>query len=137
MTPAALCSVGLKVITAECQPELKPDIVSSVTKLPFEDKSVDVSLCCQVLEHLPFDNFKTAMIELDRISKKGIVLSSQDTTMHYEVRLRLPIIGFFQCFRERQYHISEEERNAKDAKAGHYWEIGDKVLVRKISSELV
>lgn len=95
MVTAALRSVGIKVITLDYQEELKPDIITSVTQIPLEENSIDVSLCCQVLEHLPFDMFESAVRELARVSSKGVVLSLPDITPHYEIRLRLPKFGLY------------------------------------------
>ena len=121
---SVLRTVGIEVITADCQESLKPDIIASVTKLPLKDNSVDVSLCCQVLEHLPFDQFETAIRELDRVTTKGIVLSLPDITPYYEVRLRLPKFGLYQWTGTRRYRISKKERDKFQQKSGHYWEIG-------------
>ncbi len=119
-----LRTVGIEVITADRQEELKPDIIASVTKLPLQDNSVDVSLCCQVLEHLPFDQFETAIRELDRVATKGIVLSLPDITPYYEVRLRLPKFGLYQWTGTRRYRISKKERDKCWQEDGHYWAIG-------------
>lgn len=120
----ALRSIGIDVITADCQAQLKPDIVASVTQLPLEDNSVDVSLCCQVLEHLQFDLFESAIRELARIAAKGIILSLPDITPHYEVRLRLPKFGLFQWAGTRRYRLSKKERDRYWEQDGHYWAIG-------------
>jgi ubiquinone/menaquinone biosynthesis C-methylase UbiE len=120
----ALRKVDISVITVDCQEELKPDIIASVTKLPLQDNSVDVSLCCQVLEHLPFDQFETSIMELARVAMKGIVLSLPDITPHYEIRLRLPKFGLYQWTGTRRYRISKKEREKYWRKDGHYWAIG-------------
>ena len=67
MVTAALRAIGVQVTTVDIQAELKPDVVASVTDLPFEDNSFDVSMCCQVLEHLPFD-LPTTIEEALRVS---------------------------------------------------------------------
>jgi len=44
-----------------------------IYKLPFKDKSVDLVVCCEVLEHL--EDPEAALSELKRVSKKYILLS--------------------------------------------------------------
>jgi hypothetical protein len=66
---------GLQVTTLDIDAKLLPDIVASVEKIPLPDNSVDVALCAEVLEHLPFSAFETSLEELLRVSKKGVVLS--------------------------------------------------------------
>ena len=124
MVSAALRAAGIEVTTADCQPELKPEIVASVTTLPLADDSVDVCLCCQVLEHLPFDLFEAAIRELARVAASGMVLSLPDATPYYEVRLRLPKLGSFQWVGTRRYRVSEPARDKSWQRDGHYWEIG-------------
>jgi SAM-dependent methyltransferase len=69
---------GIEVITLDLDPALEPDVQGSVTKLPFEDGSFDVVLCCEVLEHLPFDDSRRAMSEIARVSHKAAVISVPD-----------------------------------------------------------
>lgn len=124
MVSSALRAVGIKVTTIDCQAELNPDVVASVTDLPFEDHAVDVSLCCQVLEHLPFDLFATSLRELVRVAAKGLILSLPDVTPFYEVRLRLPKLGLRRWTGTRRYRVPERERERSWRVSGHYWAIG-------------
>jgi SAM-dependent methyltransferase len=124
MVTAALRATGIGVTTVDCKAELHPDIVASVANLPLEDNSVDISLCCQVLEHLPFEQFGAAIRELARVAALGVVLSLPDATPHYEVRFRLPFTGLSQWVGTRRYHVPETERQGNWEGSGHYWEIG-------------
>ncbi|MDM7987649.1 MAG: class I SAM-dependent methyltransferase [Smithella sp.] len=65
-----LRQAGLVVHTVDYDKSLKPDIVASVLSLPVLDKSYDAILCCQVLEHLSWDEFQPALQELTRVAKK-------------------------------------------------------------------
>src|SRR4051812_42493359 len=47
----------VELTTVDFDPELKPDIVAGVESIPLPDNSMDVCLCFEVLEHLPFDRF--------------------------------------------------------------------------------
>ena len=51
---------GYSVTTIDINPGLEPDYVGSITDLDnvFQDKSFDVVLCAEVMEHLPFNLFE-------------------------------------------------------------------------------
>jgi len=124
MVTAALRAIGVAVTTVDVQPELKPDVVASVTDLPFEDDAFDVAMCCQVLEHLPFEDFPKAINELYRVSRKRLIISLPDRRPHYYLRLRLPGIRKALSLGTRQINISEAQIEQAFRSAGHYWEIG-------------
>ncbi|HYF32003.1 MAG TPA: class I SAM-dependent methyltransferase [Chitinophagaceae bacterium] len=46
-----------------------------ITNIPLPDKSFDCACCLQVLEHIPFNEYPTALSELARVSKKYILIS--------------------------------------------------------------
>jgi len=50
-------------------------IHGDVAALPFESGSFDLVTCLEVLEHLPFGVFERALSELQRVSKKYIIIS--------------------------------------------------------------
>lgn len=124
MVSAALRTLGVSVTTVDVQAELNPDIVASVTDLPLKNGAADVALCCQVLEHLPFEGLEKGLKELARVATMGVVISLPDITPYYEVRLRLP--------RLREIHWTGTRRRCPPKayceqvwqRDGHYWEIG-------------
>ena len=46
---------------------------ASAYDLPFKNKSIDLVLCCEVLEHL--DKPETALKEIRRVAKKAVIIS--------------------------------------------------------------
>src|SRR5690349_4581901 len=46
---------GFPVTTIDIDEKLRPDIFGSVLSMPIKDESYDLALCCQVLEHLPYE----------------------------------------------------------------------------------
>lgn len=124
MVTAALRSVGVGVTTVDVQDDLEPDVVASVTDLPFDDGTFDVSMCCQVLEHLPFDEFEPALRELGRVSRAGVVISLPDSTPHYEVRVHVPRLRDIFWTGTRQRYRGDDYKRDRLRLDGHYWEIG-------------
>jgi len=124
MVTAAFRAIGIDVTTVDVQPQLEPDVVASVTDLPFEHDSFDVSMCCQVLEHLPFDQFEPALKELGRVSRKAVLISLPDARSYWEVSGRLPGMKRFAFKVSRQHAIQPERIQRSWLRSGHYWEIG-------------
>jgi len=50
-------------------------ILGSIDNIPFCDASFDLVLCLEVLEHLPYNVYPQALKELQRVSKKYILIS--------------------------------------------------------------
>ena len=118
-----LRAAGLKVDTLDIQAELSPDIVGSVTNLPCEDDAYDVSVCCQVLEHLPFSEFRRSLNELRRVSTRRLVLSLPDVRRFASFRLRFCRFGFSRQFCVPRLRLRPIPPERFDH-LGHYWEIG-------------
>jgi len=59
-------------------------LCASSERLPFSDRSFDLVLCCEVLEHLPDEMFRRTLDELARVSRKYILIS-----VPYKENLRL------------------------------------------------
>ena len=69
---------GFEVITLDIQPDVEPTVIGDVRELPFSEKAFDISVCCEVLEHMPFKYFLPSLCELKRIVRRGLVLSLPD-----------------------------------------------------------
>lgn len=52
-----------------------PKIKGRVENLPLPSDSFDIVLCCEVLEHLPFHLYEKSLKEIQRVSKKYILIS--------------------------------------------------------------
>lgn len=130
----ALRRLGITVTTLDVQASLSPDILGDVRAIPRDEKSFDVSSCCQVLEHLPFDQFVHAIRELHRVTRTRLVLSLPDRTRGFECALLLPHFGLkrFACVMPSRAPTAAW-RAARLEVMGHYWEIGvDGITARKI-----
>lgn len=122
---AAIRATGIEVTTVDIQSELSPDVVGSVTALPLDDDAFDTALCCQVLEHLPFDESIEALMEIGRVTKHALVVSLPDITRYVRVIVGRPPRGHPRVWSMtlpwlRSPSFPEERLRT----AGHYWEIG-------------
>jgi len=120
----SLRRLGVEVWTLDVNPQLEPDVCASVTDIPLEDKCVDATLCCQVLEHLPFEQAQVAWRELSRITRRAMVMSLPDVSRHVELTVAAPKLGrrrlTFSPPRLRPRVIDPGRLELM----GHHWEIG-------------
>ncbi len=87
----AIRTLGVSLMTLDVDPVLQPDIVGSVENIPLPDVSVDVVLCAEVLEHLPFDRFEVCIQEIARVADKGAVISLPHWGYTFRVLWSLPM----------------------------------------------
>jgi SAM-dependent methyltransferase len=71
---------GVQTTTVDVDSSVAPDVIGSVTDLPFDAQSFDVVLCAEVLEHLPWEDAEHALRELRRVARGGAVVSVPDDT---------------------------------------------------------
>lgn len=106
--------------TCDVDPRLAPDVVGSVTALPFAAGTFDAAVCCQVLEHVPFELLPAALAELARVAKHRIVLSLPDVSRYYSMDLRLPGRASLHL----ACRLSRRRGYRARMSSEHYWEIG-------------
>lgn len=121
---AALRAIGIEVATVDIQPELGPDIVGSVTNLPVDDGAFDVALCCQVLEHLPFEHFVPSLREIRRVVRSGAVISLPDVRRSGYVIAKLPKIPTIVVDWTMPRIRFKDMPQSRFEGMGHYWELG-------------
>ncbi len=127
---------GCEYVSIDIDPALQPKVCASVTALPFRDGQFDASFCCQVLEHLPFDQFLPALTELRRITSNRVVISLPDVTPF--VYLRAPGLRRLLPWLWRGIDLPGLPAEHDFAAHGqHHWEIGKKGYpVRRILGEI-
>ncbi|MBN2261084.1 MAG: methyltransferase domain-containing protein [Clostridiales bacterium] len=114
--------IKFNIITMDFDKGLRPDVTGNILNLPFSDEAFDVVACFEVLEHLPFDNFKSILSEFARISKSHVVLSIPDANREYRVFLHIPKHGRF----KKVIQIPRLRRLIHNFDGQHYWELGKK-----------
>jgi len=71
-----LVVTGLDFSRTALQHVAGPRVVGAVDALPFADRSFDLVLCAEVLEHLPEHAFAAARAEIERVAARWIVVST-------------------------------------------------------------
>lgn len=114
-----LRSNGVKVTTLDFARDLNPDVEGSVTNLPFNDNAFDTVLCAEVLEHLPFNQFETALSELMRVASNRVILTLPHSQLNFGISIiSPPLIG------DVSVNIPYPKKHIFDGE--HHWEIGKK-----------
>lgn len=70
-----LKATGVAVTTLDIATDLHPDIVGSVTAIPTQDRSYDLVLAAEILEHIAFKDVPQALRELARVARTHVVIS--------------------------------------------------------------
>lgn len=132
-----LRQLGYDVATLDIDAALAPSYCASVLDMPLLDGSVDLVVCCQVLEHLPFEQFDIALGEIRRVLSPGgrLVLSLPDLTRTYKFLLQLPKLG--QLAGVIPVPVPEFLKKPWTYNGEHYWNIGNKGYpVRRIAAHI-
>ena len=111
---------NLRVSTCDIDARVKPEVVGSVTALPFKPATFDMVVSFEVLEHLPYEVFCAALRELSRVSRGPVIISLPDLTRHVFLHVKLPWIGAHSWLVACNWHPPETVCTVGE----HYWEIG-------------
>lgn len=107
---------NIETTTFDINANLKPDVLGSITELSrvLNNKTYELILCAEVLEHLPFELFDICLEEINKTSIKYVVLT-------------LPIAGRYPIFMHgRIYRKSFNWRlriPSSKIPDEHHWEI--------------
>lgn len=118
---------GVKVTTFDFDETLHPDIIGDVNEIEGvinNNKSgggkFDVLLCCQVLEHLPYENFENILRQFAAIAN-NVIISLPYSATYFKVDFKIPHI------RERRIMLNiHKAQTVFKPSEEHYWEIGFK-----------
>ena len=111
--------------------DLSPDIVGSVERMPLPDRSVDVVVAFEVLEHLPFESFERAIGELARVADRAAVISLPHFGPPLKFSCKVPFLP------EIRFAWKIPFPKAHVFNGQHHWEIGKRGYpVRRIRAVL-
>lgn len=111
---------GVDVLTLDIDANLYPDCAGSILRLPFQDQAFEMVICCEVLEHLPFEWFRGAARELERVSAQHVVISVPDRTRAYRFDVQIPLLGEI----KKLVHVPTLRPREHVFDGQHYWELG-------------
>lgn len=118
---------GIKIDTCDFDKYLEPDYVADIRNLPFEDNSYEVVMAYEILEHIPWEDVDKALSELNRISKKYVIISIPYCSADFELLLKVPLLSrilkkpFLNLFFRIPYFFIDMKFSGE-----HYWEMGRK-----------
>jgi ubiquinone/menaquinone biosynthesis C-methylase UbiE len=116
----ALRRDGVVVTTCDIAPDLKPDVIGSITQLPFKDASFDVALAAEVLEHIAWSDVPQALSELARVSRKQVVISlPHPGQVLFSGVFKLPLMAWHSLRLQMPFFWKQHRFNGE-----HYWELG-------------
>jgi len=111
---------GFSVTSLDYNEQLEPDVIGSVDALPFEDHSFHTVMCCEVLEHLPFDAFERCLREIRRVAKVRVVISLPTVERYYRLDAIFPKVPNFR----RIWELPKKNKPIHQFDGEHYWELG-------------
>jgi hypothetical protein len=117
---------GIHVETLDHDPALSPDHVASLLEIPSEKGAYEAVLCCQVLEHLPWDVFPAAMREVSRVARNSLVIGLPHFSRQCTISFHWPRIG------TKRFSIDVASNKPKKFDGEHYWEIGRGITVKQV-----
>ncbi len=110
---------GLDYKSVDIDEELNPDIIADILNIPIENKSFDTVVAFEVLEHLPFENFEKAILEMKRIAKNFVIISLPHFGPTIKSSKKIPFWEFKWVFK---IPIPIEHKLGGE----HFWEVGKK-----------
>jgi hypothetical protein len=119
---------GYTLTTCDIDPALGVDYVADIRSLPFADNAFDAVLVYEVLEHLPWGEIPAALRELNRVSKKHVLVSVPYSCAAFEITVYFPLIkrllnkSFIDLFFLRLPYFFRRQKFDGE----HYWEMGKK-----------
>ena len=73
--------------------DLQPDYLGNILEMSnIINKKFDSILCCQVLEHLPFDKFEQCISELSKVTDKQVIISLPQKNIFFNIGFKIPKI---------------------------------------------
>lgn len=111
----------ITVHTMDFDERLGPDTQGSVLEIPFDEGAFDLVACFETLEHLPYEDFATALGELRRVARRWVLLSLPDVTPYVRFDVAL---GHHKRGARALQDLPDPNPRVHRFDGQHYWEIG-------------
>lgn len=112
---------GVTVTTVDIASDLKPQIVASVTELPFADDSFDLVLAAEVLEHIRFEDIPKALREIYRVVGRFVIISLPHAGFVFSFGFKCPLLPRTDYIWKLPFFWKKHQFQGE-----HYWELGKK-----------
>jgi hypothetical protein len=121
-----LYDLHLVVKTFDFAEDLHPDILGDLLDIgKLVSEQYDIIVCCQVLEHLPFDESVQVLAQMREISKY-VIMSVPYNTITLRGTLKVPLLKEFEfCMK---IPIWRDKKGMVDSR--HYWELGYSISLK-------
>ncbi len=125
--PAILKAEGFDVETCDIDETLKPDHLQSLTELDLKGRTYELVLCCQVLEHIPFEQIENVLTKLQQITKNQLIISLPEKALRVSFMMKFPRIKNFYLNLVIPLFFKPHRFDGQ-----HYWELGTLENYRKL-----
>lgn len=126
-TSSFLRQAGFEVTTVDINQNLSPDICCSIDELSstLAGSKFDLVVCCEVLEHMPFDKYEANIRTFREVSDQlYLTLPNYSRSIGFGGFFKLPIF-----FREFSLYIDVPFPKRLDNE--HFWEVGSSAETKK------
>ncbi len=123
---------GHNITSIDILPELEPDYVGDVRKLPFKNNEFNTTIVFEVLEHLPYKDFLMSLEEIKRVTSNKILISLPYWNAGFEIIIKFPGLGLIKQPPILRPHLEIPYFFRKLHSKEHYWEIGAKGYPMKL-----
>ncbi|NER23864.1 MAG: class I SAM-dependent methyltransferase [Symploca sp. SIO1C2] len=127
-TSSFLRRAGFEVVTVDINPRLEPDICCPISEMQscLEGRFFDLVVCCEVLEHMPFQEFESSINIFHSLSQRlYLTLPNYKRTFGVGMLLNFPKLPYLAV----DAHL--ELPNIKVLDREHFWEVGSSRATRK------
>lgn len=111
-------NTNIQYFCADTDPALGPDYILNISNFSLDDKKFDTVCAFEVLEHLPYEQFKICLANLNAASNKYVLISLPHWGRHFSLSFQTPFLRK----KRFQFKISTGKKHAYNGE--HYWEIG-------------
>lgn len=123
-----LRQMGYQVKTADCDETLAPDYIIDIKYLTSSvQEKFDLILCCEMLEHIPFEDLGKTLTDFASLSEKYLIITLPYTSHGtFTPRFFIKVFPFLKPFIWIKKIVLFPKEHSLNRQGGHFWEIGKK-----------